>query len=428
MGIKFIKLDPESRTIVDRIIHARGGKPSRFEQTEGAAIAAPSAPPSSPTPAPISATPASAPNAKPAGQRDSVSVSARAALPKPAAPAAQRATPAPAAVKPAAPPPPRAPAPAPRSRVVGVCGAAAPALRDGRCRAPHGTDLGAPGVAGLFADSPLVRGSAAPAPEPVPSTGRSSFFPPAPNGASVPSPPPPRRLRMIATKPPRPSRRGGEFLATAFAEGGVTDAARRTEGRGRRGRADRPALCRRHGRAACAPRRGRRPHRARSLRPRRARSATSKTCSQFLSDEGVQQPAGRARLVSGRARARVSPVAASTTTSTICELNDAQRPARAASSHPPPSPQRRASSPEPESLPTWEEPTSALKEDLQGTTSVPRPARGARSAAARDSEPPPPPARSPVSSRRARAAGRRCRGSCSPCSWRAAQVATSARR
>src|SRR5262245_51677492 len=45
IGIKFIKLDPGSRTIVGRIVNARGVRPSRFDQTDGAELAPPSLPP-----------------------------------------------------------------------------------------------------------------------------------------------------------------------------------------------------------------------------------------------------------------------------------------------------------------------------------------------------------------------------------------------
>jgi uncharacterized protein (TIGR02266 family) len=85
MGIEFTRLDPESRRFVDSIVDGREGRPSRFEQTEGAEHAAPSetlssAPPSSmppisgrvptqsltpdpdtPLPPPLSADPAAAP-------------------------------------------------------------------------------------------------------------------------------------------------------------------------------------------------------------------------------------------------------------------------------------------------------------------------------------------------------------------------------
>src|SRR3954449_3671015 len=61
MGIKFIKLDPDSRTIVERIVQQRGDRPSRFEQTQGAEIAPPSIspPPASGAPPPITVPPPS---------------------------------------------------------------------------------------------------------------------------------------------------------------------------------------------------------------------------------------------------------------------------------------------------------------------------------------------------------------------------------
>src|SRR5689334_10957999 len=48
MGIKFIKLEPASQTIVDRIIAERGEQPSRFDQHEGAELARPSMDPPAP--------------------------------------------------------------------------------------------------------------------------------------------------------------------------------------------------------------------------------------------------------------------------------------------------------------------------------------------------------------------------------------------
>src|SRR5215510_11269690 len=42
MGIKFVKLEPESKTIVERIVQNRGDRVSRFEQMQGAEVAPPS--------------------------------------------------------------------------------------------------------------------------------------------------------------------------------------------------------------------------------------------------------------------------------------------------------------------------------------------------------------------------------------------------
>src|SRR5687768_10729459 len=52
MGIKFIKLEPASQAIVDRIVAQRGAESSRFDQTEGAELARPSLEPPSPSPRP----------------------------------------------------------------------------------------------------------------------------------------------------------------------------------------------------------------------------------------------------------------------------------------------------------------------------------------------------------------------------------------
>jgi uncharacterized protein (TIGR02266 family) len=60
MGIEFTRLDPESRRLVDRIVDGREGRPSRFEQTDGAEHAGGSqSAASAPTPMPPPPAPAS---------------------------------------------------------------------------------------------------------------------------------------------------------------------------------------------------------------------------------------------------------------------------------------------------------------------------------------------------------------------------------
>jgi uncharacterized protein (TIGR02266 family) len=183
MGIKFIKLDPGSRTIVDRIVQARGPRRSRFDQSEGAEIAAPSIAPDADTPPP-------------------------APLPPPLAPQA-----APKVVKPA------------------------PASASGKhepVAAPRAQSPGASAVAGLFADSPLSRESS---PEQSPAGGRrSSFFPPPAEAQgsgsgqlpSAPRVPPPAAFgaspKASGLRAER-TRQSGEFLAAALAAGGVAEPA-----------------------------------------------------------------------------------------------------------------------------------------------------------------------------------------------------------
>ncbi len=204
MGIKFIKLDPDSRAVVDRIVRGRGERASRFEQTQGAQLAAASEPPS--------AQPASAPGF--------------------------------AAAPPAMPPPrPSAPAvAAARREPIAAPRASAPARP--AVQRPSSTGVR---VAGLFADSPIAKSTASE----VRSEGGSrsgSFFPPAPSGrpgssprVATPAParaaarlsPPPPAIGSVP--PPKPissappggrlsqARQSGQFLAAAFAEGGVAE-------------------------------------------------------------------------------------------------------------------------------------------------------------------------------------------------------------
>jgi uncharacterized protein (TIGR02266 family) len=212
MGIKFIKLDPDSRAVVERIVQGRGSRPSRFDQTQGAEIAGASEPPPSELPS-ASSQPAPSPSPPPPSR--------------------------------AAAPAPRAAAPTAPARV----DAPRPAVPATKPAAPRQAASAAK-MAGLFADSPLAKGSA---PVPRPEVGtRSSFFPPAaaptaragglpppavggsgPLGAAKLAPPPPA---IGSVPPPRPTssvppaarasqaRHSGQFLAAAFAEGGVAEA------------------------------------------------------------------------------------------------------------------------------------------------------------------------------------------------------------
>src|SRR5690348_7089045 len=75
MGIEFVRLEPSSRSLVDRIVDAREGRPSRFEQTDGAELLSASQPldvtlassnPPRPTPSLVPVTPSPAPSMAPA--------------------------------------------------------------------------------------------------------------------------------------------------------------------------------------------------------------------------------------------------------------------------------------------------------------------------------------------------------------------------
>lgn len=92
MGIEFTRLDPESRRFVDSIVDGREGRPSRFEQTEGAEHAAGSpkvssvpAPSSSHAPSPASMQPPP-PSAPPAQSVPPQSAPPQSAPPQPASP------------------------------------------------------------------------------------------------------------------------------------------------------------------------------------------------------------------------------------------------------------------------------------------------------------------------------------------------------
>jgi uncharacterized protein (TIGR02266 family) len=288
MGIKFIKLDPESRTIVERIVHARGERPSRFDQTEGAEIAPPSIPPegdpeaerSRTTPVPSARAPAARTSPIPTPSAKPVASTPAGASPTNSRAPAPTPIPAPIAAPPAPRPAPvRAPLPPPRAasgnvnrplplgassanaaqvatastrpnvpeppRMGGSSGAAALPAKEAPkplskpasppARRSLGAGPGGAAVAGLFADSPIAHSGSL---EPSPSSGRSSFFPPADDGAKspaaakLPSAPRPRNndiasVRATAKGPAsaaraEQARHSGEFLATAFAEGGVT--------------------------------------------------------------------------------------------------------------------------------------------------------------------------------------------------------------
>jgi uncharacterized protein (TIGR02266 family) len=207
MGIKFIKLDPDSRAVVERIVQHRGGRLSRFDQTQGAELATPSgAPPA-----------VAAPVVAGEGSVEKVAAAAAARLGAPPVPAATV----------------RTPGPAPRAGA----SSAVPAVPRASGPSP---------MAGLFAHSPTTRN-----PQPEPSsepTSRSSFFPPArgPNGTGSARPaaqgsvgsgkltPPPVAVGAPASKSAPPvgvpparadhARQSGQFLAAAFAEAGVAEA------------------------------------------------------------------------------------------------------------------------------------------------------------------------------------------------------------
>jgi uncharacterized protein (TIGR02266 family) len=134
MGIEFTRLDPESRRFVDSIVDGREGRPSRFEQTEGAEQAAASTQISS-------APPSSSP---PISGR----VPARSISPEPDTPP---------------PPPPTAPPPAP----LAASSPPPPHPRAARTSLP-------PGTAGLFAAGTPGR---APSTDPFGETpSQGSFF------------------------------------------------------------------------------------------------------------------------------------------------------------------------------------------------------------------------------------------------------------
>lgn len=197
MGIKFIKLDPGSRTIVERMVQSRGGVPSRFEQTAGAEIAPPSVPPAGAVP---SLRPSAAAVASAQAKREPASA------PKPAPTPPSRA--ASAASRPAH----QAPSPASPQR---------------------SSSSGGDAVAGLFGDSPMARSAASGS---ALSSGHTQFFPHGSESGARPSSPSPGRAKQGSSpglraqeKPAQSdqSRQSGAFLATAFAEGGVAAPATR---------------------------------------------------------------------------------------------------------------------------------------------------------------------------------------------------------
>jgi uncharacterized protein (TIGR02266 family) len=168
MGIKFIKLEPASQTIVDRIVTERGAHPSRFDQNEGAELARASLEPPAPTSLPPDRT--SSPGADaPVTVRPPAPVVMPPVASKPLVSKPVAAAP---AAKPAAAPIP-APAPVPTASAVAMSSASATAASRPRIGP---TKAAIP--SGLFANSPLV--------QPTPSTApieekRTSFFPPAPS-------------------------------------------------------------------------------------------------------------------------------------------------------------------------------------------------------------------------------------------------------
>src|SRR5689334_20851142 len=117
MGIKFVKLEDDSRATVERIVSNRGGAPSRFDQTDGAEVADPSQPPAA---AEASVPPSPPPAAKPAP------VAAAPAKPAPPARPAGASLPGPGPIPSAKAPPPPKPAMGVPSRAPGA-GAKPPA-------------------------------------------------------------------------------------------------------------------------------------------------------------------------------------------------------------------------------------------------------------------------------------------------------------
>jgi len=175
MGIKFVKLEPASQAVVERIVVERGATPSRFDQTEGAELARASFEP----PAPTSLAPERAPE-----RVSSPAVDDGPETVRPPAPIAM-----PAAAMPNRPPMTTA-ASKPLTAATGALRAAhaqaqatsaaslAPSA-DSRARIGP-TKAAIP--SGLFAQSPLVQ--QAPPSAPV-EEKRTSFFPPAPSAQPI---------------------------------------------------------------------------------------------------------------------------------------------------------------------------------------------------------------------------------------------------
>jgi uncharacterized protein (TIGR02266 family) len=212
MGIKFIKLDEQSRAVIERI-EARHGAGSRFDQTEAAELAPPisSVPPGTPLSPPPAAPRSVAPGARPTPL-----------VPGPlsggAAPANQ--------VEPAP---------------IGLSPAAAAALA--AARLPRAVS-GSPGTRGSLPGQPPTRSAATASPTFRPPPAALSSIPPAlsdpawPGSAAAPRPAgdKPKSIPVPAPKGalggsaparrPAPSNRSAardtsEFLASAFSAGGA---------------------------------------------------------------------------------------------------------------------------------------------------------------------------------------------------------------
>ena len=213
MGIKFIKLEAESRAVVERIVQSRGDRPSRFDQTQGAEIAPPSiAPqPASAAPPPITAPPASA-APPPITAPPPSSAAARAQVAR--APIAARVPSMAAAGSSSA----RAPMPLGSSSSARAPVPASASLSAPKPAASKPQTAGARSVAGLFADSPLSR-SVSPD-NAAESRAHSSFFPSSASSGSTASKRPAGSARPSSGRSEQ-ARQSGQFLATAFAEGGL---------------------------------------------------------------------------------------------------------------------------------------------------------------------------------------------------------------
>ena len=169
MGIKFIKLEPASQAIVDRIVAERGAESSRFDQTEGAELARPSIEPPASSLRPDRPSSPRVADA-PATVRPPAPVATAAAASKPLiAPKAVASAPKPAPAAPAAPAPAAVAASAPASP---MSAASRPRIGPAKAAIPSG----------LFATSSLATPPVAPIED-----KRTSFFPPAPSSPAAPT-------------------------------------------------------------------------------------------------------------------------------------------------------------------------------------------------------------------------------------------------
>lgn len=177
MGIAFVDLEPASRTLVERIVRARGGADSRFEDSAEADRIRPSTTnvPSVTTPRPAAAPVAPMPAAPPpaAAAPTPPRVSALQAPPSPVAPA-PRIAPLPA------PPPAAARAPT--------------APRVSTPEAPPAPVAPAPRIPPMPAPPPAVAAPAAPRIPPMPAPPPAAAAPAPPRIPPMPAPPPPAAI------------------------------------------------------------------------------------------------------------------------------------------------------------------------------------------------------------------------------------------